>query len=346
MKFITMETTGKTGRRRTTRDQPPVTAAPDSSLPAAPAARPAARTAGRPARGPGRVRRLRLLFAIAAVALATAMLSIGSRLIPDLSSRPEYQITPARITIKSTPRWIPGDIIEQVFDKAAESGPLSLLDETLSERLAAAFHTHPWVLRVLRVHKSWPARVQVEVEWRRPVAMIAGIDGFYPVDQAGVLLPTRDFSPADLRRYPVIENIESVPLGRVGEPWGDPVVNHAAALAAALLEPASETFSWWEHLSLAAIVAPHRATLNAPVDDLEFQLRTTGGSMVLWGRGPDSLHPAELSTSRKLERLVEFTERFGSIDDAHGPWQLDIRSWQGMRRSLLAAEPGSKSQPR
>jgi hypothetical protein len=176
--------------------------------------------------------------------------------------------------------------------------------------------------------------------------MVTGIDGFYPVDINGVLLPGRDFAPADLKRFPVIENVSSVPLGRVGEAWGDPVVSEAAVLAATLLESEPEQDSWWQRLDLAAIVAPQRTALDSPIDDLEFELRTAGGSSIIWGRGPGSLHPAELSTSRKLERLVEFTERFGPLDDAHGPWQLDIRPWQGMRRSLLAAEPNRKPQTR
>ncbi|MFM8476175.1 MAG: cell division protein FtsQ/DivIB [Planctomycetaceae bacterium] len=277
--------------------------------------------------------------------VAVAVLLIN-RLLPDLSARPEYQITAAEIILQSPPRWVPADIREQVFEKTATSGSLSLLDDTLSERVAAAFHTHPWVLRVIRVRKSWPAKVHVEVEWRRPVAMITGIDGFYPVDENGVLLPSRDFAPADLKRYPIVENVCSVPLGRVGEAWGDPVVNQAAELAAALLESAPESGSWWVRLNLAAIVAPRTNSLTTPVDDLEFELRTAGGSAVIWGRGPGSLHPAELSTSRKLERLAEFTNRFGPLDDAHGPWQLDIRPWQGIRRSLLAAEPGRRPQTR
>ncbi len=348
-----METPGKPGRRKTAKDGTDgkaLTTPASTVAAAAQAATPVPRSPqSPPARSAAtsrKARRPRALLFLAGLATAAIGVLLISRLLPDLSARPEYQITAARITTSAPPRWIPADIREQVFEKTAESGPLSLLDDTLSERIAAAFHTHPWVLRVIRVRKAWPAQVHVEVEWRRPVAMITAFDGFYPIDEHGVLLPSRDFAPADLRRYPVIENVSSVPFGRVGEPWGDPVVNEAAALAAALLEPSPENTPWWNRLSLAAIVAPPASSLKTPVDDLEFQLRTAGGSAVIWGRGPGSLHPAELSTSRKLERLAEFTERFGPLDDAHGPWQLDIRPWQGIRRSLLAAEPSTRPQPR
>lgn len=276
-----------------------------------------------------------LISAIAAALLIPA----ANRLLPDISNQAEYVVTPARITLSPPPHWIPADILQQTVEKAAASGTLSLLDDNLTEKIAAAFHTHPWVDRVLRVQKSWPTRVHIELIWRRPVAMVACIDGYYPIDANGVLLPSRDFAPADLDRYPVIENIASVPLGSVGEPWGDPVIEHSAALAAELLNSDAPESNWWNKLQLAAIAAPRRTTLNASVDELEFQLRTKGGSTILWGRGPGSLHPGELSTERKLERLAEFIDRFGPIDAAHGAWQLDIRPWQGIRRSLLAADP-------
>lgn len=276
---------------------------------------------------------------LAATIAAALLIPAARRFLPDVADRAEYLVTPAHITLSPPPHWIPADILQQAVDKAATSGRLSLLDDSLTEKIAAAFHTHPWVERVLRVQKSWPTRVHVELLWRRPVAMVACIDGFYPIDANGVLLPSRDFAPADLDRYPIIENIASVPLGRVGESWGDPVVEHSAALAAEFLNSDDPNTNWWHIFRLAAIVAPRRTTLNAPVDELEFQLRTSGGSTILWGRGPDSLHPGELSTERKLERLAEFTERFGPIDDAQGAWQLDIRPWQGIRRSLLAADP-------
>ena len=296
--------------------------------------------ASRPAvKAPRRRWNPRTLLLLAGTAAAALIIPTAHRLLPDVSTRAEYIVSPAQITLSPPPHWIPADILQQTIDTAAKSGPLSLLDDSLTERIAAAFHTHPWVDRVLRVQKSWPTRVHVDLVWRRPVAMVACIDGFYPIDANGVLLPARDFAPADLDRYPVIENIASVPLGRVGEAWGDPVVEQAAALAAEFLNSNEPDTNWWQLFQLAAIVAPGRTTLNTSVDELEFQLRTSGGSTILWGRGPDSLHPGELSTERKLERLAEFTERFGPIDDAHGAWQLDIRPWQGIRRSLLAADP-------
>ncbi len=268
------------------------------------------------------------------------------RWIPDLDSRPEYLISEARIALTPPPRWIPADIIQQVFEQAGLPRPLFLQDPTLCERIAAAFHTHPWIEKVVSVRKAWPARIHVEVLYRRPVAMVRGVDGFYPIDSQGTLLPGRDFAAADVDRYPIIDNVTSVPLGRLGEAWGDPAVAEAAFLASVLLQQEQSQQPWWERLQLAGIEVPSTVSPAESAENMQFSLRTRGGSRILWGRGPSCQHPGELEVARKLERLAEFQLRYGRIDDEHGPWLIDIRQWDGIRKGLLSAASPASVPPR
>jgi hypothetical protein len=118
----------------------------------------------------------------------------------------------------------PAEIVAgQVFSTTGLGEQLSLLDPTVSERVAAAFHTHPWIERVISVQKRWPARLVVDVIYREPVAMVRGIDGFYPVDRHGILLPARDFNARDVQTFPVIEQVTSAPAGRLGKTWATPL---------------------------------------------------------------------------------------------------------------------------
>lgn len=288
-----------------------------------------------PVRRPG-VMRPRRLMVCAAIALMAVLLPVGLRQVPSLHDRPEYRITPDRVTLSAAPRWIPPDLVQQVFSSSGLSDQESLQDAALSERIAAAFHTHPWVERVVSVRKSFPARVHVDLVYREPVAMVRGVDGHYPIDRFGVLLPARDFSDADVSRYPVIERVASVPLGQLGEPWGDPVVTGAAELAAELCRPSAAGKTWWSDLNLAAILVPRRVVLDEGAQDLEFALRTAGGSEILWGHSPRSKVPHELTPSQKLQRLADYRSDYGGFDDQHGPYQIDIRPWQGIDRSGLA----------
>lgn len=48
----------------------------------------------------------------------------------------------------------------------------------------------------------------------------------------GVLLPSDDFTAESAARYPKVAGVTSGPRAAVGFPWGDPLVEEAAALAA------------------------------------------------------------------------------------------------------------------
>jgi len=274
----------------------------------------------------------------AAVAMTIVMIPVLARRMPKLNDRPEYRIGAEQVSVSTPPNWIPPDLAEQVFVRAGLEKNQSLLDETLSERIAAAFHTHPWIQEVRSVRKTYPARIHVDVVYREPVAMVKGVDGYYPIDRRGILLPARDFSDADVERYPVIERVASVPMGKLGESWGDPAVSGAAELAATLNAKREGKDSWWSELELSAILMPRRVALIEDADELEYELRTKGGSEILWGRGPNSRHPGELAVAQKLQRLSEYQRDYGGFDDAHGPYRIDIRPWQGIDRGILARQ--------
>lgn len=290
---------------------------------------------------------LRRLFRPRNLVLAAGLASLWlfypllKRQVPRLDDRPEYRIGPEQVTLNPPPRWIPGDLVQQVFERAGFSEAESLLDDTLSERVAAAFYTHPWIEDVVMVKKSFPARLQVQVVYREPVAMVKGVDGFYPIDRHAVLLPPGNFSVDDTRRYPVIEGVSTVPVGRLGEAWGDPVVAGAAELANVLIRETEDGArdSWWKKLELQAILVPRRLALSGGQDQLEYQLRTLGGSEILWGRAPTTRHPGELAVAQKLQRLTEYQRDWGGFNDQHDPYLIDIRPWHGIQRSLLARQP-------
>ena len=219
---------------------------------------------------------------------------------------------------------------------------ISLQDPTLSERIAAAFVTHPWILQVHRVTKSFPARVHVEVTYRTPAAIVHGVGGgFYAIDESGCVLPGNDFPRSDINRYPIIENISSVPQGRQGQAWGDPAVAGAAQLAA-LLNIADESGqTHWDNWGLSAIEAPSVVGLSNEELDLEYSIRTKGGSTIIWGRSPTTEHPGELSVAKKLQRLNDYHSDFridGGFDDASVPYILDVRPWRGISRRMASGE--------
>jgi len=251
-----------------------------------------------------------------------------SRFVPDLRNRPEYQFRMEESRITPPPAWVPAGILKEVMADAPLPETVSLLDPDLCRNVARAWERHPWVKRVLCVQITSEPALVVDVEYRQPAALIRVVDGFYPVDQDGILLPPRDFSSTSTELLPQVQNIVSTPHDGVGKPWGDPVVVAVAKLAA-VLAPEQNLALYWNRFQLKSIIAPTLSNPAAAPDQLIFELETAGGNRVVWGRPPgeDSLEP---TPEVKLARLVEYQSRFGSLDGVSGRHRIDIRLFDGI----------------
>lgn len=236
---------------------------------------------------------------------------------PRVLAQPEYYVTNLDgLIVTPPPEWIHADVRAEVFRDLNLENPLSLMDEQLTRRVADAFLLHPWVAKVNRVVKQHPGRLMVELEYRKPVAMVEVPGGLLPVDATGRLLPCSetDFTPIEASRYPRIAGIKTLPLGAVGAAWGDPRVSETAEIAAALGE-------LWKPLHLQRIV-PGSMNLTGEV---LYELYTQGGMRVVWGRAPSRDGAGEPLTAEKIARLRQFASENGSLDRTDGPKELDLR---------------------
>lgn len=282
----------------------------------------------------------RMLGRLALVVGFLVLVPWGISQLPNLTQCSEYQLDRDDIVLVPPPvEHVPADLLQRVLSKQKLPDRFALLDDELVGELAAAFEKHPWIAKVIQVRKSYPPRVLVEVEYRRPVAFIEVERGFYPVDANAVVLPPADFTPDDSKRFPIVRNVTTTPQGPSGNAWGDPLVLAAARLAESL-------FDRWKPLGLSSIVAPPRPDAGVSPGDLTFELTTKGGSKIVWGRPPGTNHPGELTVEQKIGRLERYLEQFGSFDGPHGPYEIDIRHWQEISRRPLtpaktnAARPG------
>jgi hypothetical protein len=204
------------------------------------------------------------------------------------------------------------DIRAEVFHGASVDGPLSLLDPDLTRRVADAFSLHPWVARVCRVSKHYPARVCVELEYRRPVCMVDVMGELLPVDAEGVSLPKEDFSAAAASSLPLLKGVDTYPIGPVGTPWGDVRVLGGAEIAAALAPV-------WQDLGLRSIV-PSALVEVGRSDEPQFDLMTAGGTRIPWGHAPGAERPGDTTAHEKIARLTQFWQENGSLESWAGTW--------------------------
>lgn len=243
-----------------------------------------------------------------------------------------YFVTAERLDLTPAPPWIHTDIKAEVLRSVSLDRPLSILDDDLTQRIHDAFPLHPWVASVTRVSKEYPARVKVELTYRRPVCMVEVPGGLFAVDAESVLLPSADFSPNEARRYPRLAKVNSVPLGQVGMPWGDPRVAGGSRLAAELIDV-------WSDLRLAQIV-PSAAAADPNGEVFLYDIYTLEGTRIVWGHAPGVAAEGELSVQDKLVRLKEYVAKNGSLD-AVGQKEIDLRpttSWRATPHTATGNE--------
>lgn len=235
----------------------------------------------------------------------------------------DYRLTADRVALVPPPEsvgWIRRDVKLEALRDAGLDESASILDADLNERLAKAFRLHPWVAAVDKVTKRYPARVEIEVEYRKPAAVVVlSSDAWWPVDANGVVLPRDDFSPYEARRYPHITDVAGGPYGPTGARWGDVRVHGAAKIAAALSAD-------WQKYRLARVAPLVVGTGFDGVEEYEFALYTEQGTRIYWGHGPDNSAPGEATLAEKAARLAEYAARHGSLDATDGSQDIDLRS--------------------
>ena len=226
----------------------------------------------------------------------------------------QYQVDAREILITPLPPWIRTDLPDEVIREASLTGPLSLLEPRLTPRVAGAFAAHPWVERVRRVSKRFPSGLEVELQYRKPVAVVEVTDGALPVDVRGVVLPTSDFRPGEADLFPRIGGIHTSPAGLVGEPWGDAGVVGGAEIAAALADA-------WQSLDLFRIAPAGRRPGGRGGVEYTYAIFTRGGTRIDWGLAPGTTVSAELPATDKVAQLKRFAAQHGSLD-GEKPHQL------------------------
>lgn len=254
-----------------------------------------------------------------------------------VTNHPRFVLDEEHLEITEQPRWIKGDVKREVM-RDGGLGDLKLLDSQTTLRVARAFALHTWVADVKRVRKEPPGRVVVELEYRRPVAMVEvltnGQRGLLPIDGKGTLLPPQDFSAEETRDYVRVAVGDTQPVGPVGTPWGDDRIAGAARIATDLGDS-------WKSLEVARITArPNEAGGRRKPDEIVYELFTRHGSRIVWGHSPNFERPTEAKGAEKVDRLVRFFHerppRTGEVLD------IDVQGKTGLTVApLTAASPVS-----
>jgi cell division septal protein FtsQ len=255
----------------------------------------------------------------------------------DITRGQDYILQPEDFVISDNspvPDWIHSDIKAEVIRKGSLSG-LSILDRQLTVKVAQAFTTHNWVETVTRVSKHHPARVVVEMIYRKPVAMVEVAGGLLPIDVEGVLLPTdgffrlppddypgtpKEFAAEQARKYLRISVPDATPTTDLaGSVWGDRRVAGAARIASVLQEH-------WEQLGLYRIATRATSASTESSAEPSYDLFTRNGVRIIWGEAPDANNAAEARAAvDKVSKLLAYDESNGPLKSMERPAEIDLR---------------------
>ncbi len=233
------------------------------------------------------------MVALAAVGLGWAA---WSRLGDRVRGAADLVLHPEAIEVRGIAPWVRADLKAEALRDASLDAGLPLDDTELVRRLARAFAMHPWVREVLSVTVRHPAAADVMLRCREPVAMVAVPGGLLAVDAEGVVLPSDDFTAETAADYPRITGVPSGPQGAVGFPWGDPLVEEAAAVAAVIGPD-------WKPLSLAGC----RPTATAADAPRAWELFDDTGRTIRFGSAPGHERAGEPTAAVKIATLRKLT---------------------------------------
>ncbi len=262
----------------------------------------------------------------AALVLAVvSLLAIGGRAVwlrvaTTVAAGERYLLPAEAITVNKPPEWIAADVRGQVIHNAGLDRRLSILDLGFVSAIESAFALHPWVAAVNSIEKSYPPAVHVELTYRKPVAAIEVPSGdsfqLLPVDSRGVRLPAADMPAIRLNYLPRLTGVVGPPPE--GQRWDDPRVPGAVDLAMRLADV-------WESLHLFEIVPSARPEIQGDRRYFIYDLRSGGGTQIVWGAPPQEILPGEDDFAVKLQRLKQCAQEYGPFDSVKSPAVIDVR---------------------
>jgi hypothetical protein len=273
-----------------------------------------------------------MLAAVVMLATIVGLVLAWNRWGAPATTGPEYVVTPNNIELTELPEWIHADVKAEVV-RASSLSRLKLADHRLVEQVAQAFALHPWIAKVTRVEKRFPAKVLVTVEYRRPVAAVelardARRELLF-VDADGVLLPSLDFAGNQAGDYLRIGGIASTPASVYGSPWGDESVAGAARVAAVI-------GSRFKQAGLYRILPSEAAS-----GEITYELRTPGDIRVIWGPAPGRESTSEPTAEQKIAALLAYIADKGPLDRPGGEHLLDLRQLAGQSATRTASSPSN-----
>lgn len=273
-----------------------------------------------------RFRRITLQVFLLSLVLAGSGIGIHS-LRQWIEKRNDFPTEPPLVVLKDPPAWMSLSVADAIA-KSARPHSASVFDHRLLEEAVAHLKYNPWVRQVRQVRRAFGNRpgdtLEIDCEYRAPVALVHWQDYYWLVDGEGVKLPEQ-YTAAEVPKIVygqnrqtnlrIIEGVKREPP-ESGRKWiGDDLVAGLDLLKLLYGRNYTDEILKVDVSNFAGRREPH---------DAHLVLVTRYGTQIRWGRPVNARDFfVEVSTAQKLDYLQRVYNEFKRIDARHA-W-LDIR---------------------
>jgi hypothetical protein len=235
---------------------------------------------------------------------------------------------PPQVIFKDRPVWMSDFLCEQLLTTVRPMGAHSAFDRDVLIDIATSLQSNPWIKNVRQVRRAYARKpgdtIEIDCEFRAPVAMVHWKDYFWLVDGDGIKLPeqfTAQQVPHILKgrdgmmNIRIIEGVRQPPV-ESGHKWpGDDLLAGLDLVKLLFGKPFAEAVVKVDVTNFGGRDNPREAQLT---------LETCYGTGIKWGRPVNAKDFfVEVSAAQKLKYLDQVQQQYGRID-AGQPW-IDIR---------------------
>lgn len=123
----------------------------------------------------GRAQRILGAQALTALLLFGFGTSVWTSLRTDICEQEVYIVKESDLCVWNPPVWVSDNFVAEALElraPEARTETLNSLDPNLVDNLLIAFESHPWVEKVESIEVRFPARVDVKLKYKTPIAVI------------------------------------------------------------------------------------------------------------------------------------------------------------------------------
>lgn len=236
---------------------------------------------------------------------------------------------PPTVVFTNRPAWMSERVARQLAASFAPRLATSVFDHELLVTVSKRLKASPWIAQLRQVRRTYGKgpgdTLEVDCDFRAPMALARFNDDYWFVDAHGIKLPER-FAGNDLpfilygadgsTNIRVIEGIRHAPPAQAGQKWiGDDLAAGLELVCRLYDQPCAQEI-------VKVDVSNFRGRVNTA--RAHFVLVTRYNTEVLWGRpwtASDSF--IEVSPERKLATMRRVLSQYGRVDA--GLASIDIR---------------------